>query len=118
MASRALKAAGIVGGIDAHAAFHDWAFANQPELQNMDEGSWAALAAQEGMDPGTFVEVLMSPEVNRLIALDIAEFKRLGHRHLPTILIEQKFMPRWFLKDEPVIDRVLIEAKATRTQQP
>ena len=44
LAVRAIKAAGIVGGIEGHQALHDWAFANQSELGNMDEGAWAAVA--------------------------------------------------------------------------
>ena len=114
VAVRALKAAGIVGGIEGHQALHDWAFANQSELGNMDEGAWAAIAAQHGIPEGAFIEAIMGPTVNGLIASDIAEYRRLRNRHLPTLRIEQKIMPRFYLEGEPVIDRVLIEAQAAR----
>lgn len=116
MAVRATKASGLVEGVTGYRALHDWAFANQPELGSMDEGDWAAVAAEHGIDAGAFVEAMMNPAVDRLIAADIAEYKRLRLRHLPSLRIEQKLMPRWYLEGEPVIDRVLIEAKAARQQ--
>jgi hypothetical protein len=116
LAVRAVKAAGVVGGIEGHQALHDWTFANQAELGSMDEGAWSAVASQHGIAEGAFIEAIMDPVVNRLIASDIAEYRRLRNRHLPTLRIEQKIMPRFYLEGEPVIDRVLIEAQAARQQ--
>ncbi|MCH2135392.1 MAG: thioredoxin domain-containing protein [Phycisphaerales bacterium] len=117
LAAHAAKAAALAGGEAAHKAVHDYALANQAHLGQMDEGDWAAIAAGQGANPAEFIELLSSEEVEVMVQDDINEYRRLRHRHLPTLRVEQKIMPRWQMDGEPVIQRVLEEAAQTKAAQ-
>jgi len=112
MSTRAVKAAGVVGGDAAYQTMHDWAFANQPRLPAMDEAAWTAIAAQQGLDLAEFLDAMTGPVVSRLISEDITEAARLRFRNVPAIYVQGAQVPRPFLDNELIITAVLKEAAA------
>jgi protein-disulfide isomerase/uncharacterized membrane protein len=118
MAARAVLAAGLTGGVQGYGALHDWALANQPQLPDMDEAAWAAIAQSHGLEVAEFLDALTGPQTEQLVSEGIAEGKRLRIRSMPTIFVNGKPVPRPFLEGEPIMDRILKEAQQAQKDGP
>ena len=118
MAARAVLAAGLTGGDSGFKALHDWALANQPQLPDMDEAAWAAIAQDHGIEVAEYIDALTGPQTEQLVNEGIAEGKRLRIRSMPTIYVSGKPIPRMFLDGEPIMDRILKEAQKAQEEGP
>ncbi|MCP4757972.1 MAG: thioredoxin domain-containing protein [Planctomycetes bacterium] len=111
MAARALKAAGLIGGNQSAFDMAWWLIDNGPSLGEMDEQTIVDQAASFGIDAGRFQSAMNSAGVDQLIAQDIAEFNRLKFRGIPSILVQNRLIPRMNVEDiyllGPVLDEVL-----------
>jgi protein-disulfide isomerase len=107
-ASRAAKAAGMLGGIDGYWKMHDWLMTHQAEV---NDDTLRRAATEMGLDAKTFVEAMNGPEVKAAIDEDVKVGKQMLFRGgIPTIYVNGKIIPRWRLEDKPVLELILNEA--------
>ncbi|MCA9286078.1 MAG: thioredoxin domain-containing protein [Phycisphaerales bacterium] len=110
-AAQAAEAAGALGGNDAYWRLHDWMMAHQDTL---DATSLAAAAAELGFDAEAFAAAMSSPQVAEAIRADGAAAKSLGLRSIPFVFVNGKFVPFWRKDNEPLIERIIDEARTGR----
>lgn len=114
LAHKAAEAAGILGGNDAYWAMHAWLFDNQP---NLTLAKLRGAAPSLGLDPGALVRTMESPEVQAEIDAEAVASKRLFLRGVPLMFVNEKRVPFWALKDQPLPERIIEEAAAGRTEK-
>jgi predicted DsbA family dithiol-disulfide isomerase len=114
MSARALKAAGLVGGDEAHFAMAWWLIENGYKLDEIDEAAVIEQAVEFGMDGPQFAQTLNSIGVETLVEQDVAEFKKHRFSHMPAVLLEGRQVPRLTLDGYSVIGSALDEVAAER----
>lgn len=107
LAHKAAIAAGMVGGPEAYWKLHIWLMSNPATV---NQASVETFVAGLGIDTAKWKQVMASNEVSQNLADDAAFGKRLGFAGIPAIFIGGKFVPRWLLGKEIVLDRMLAEA--------
>ena len=107
MSARALKAAGLVGGSDAHFKMGWWLIENGYKLDEIDETTIVDQAVVFGMDGAQFAQTMNSLGVEDLIEQDVVEFKKHRFPHMPAVLVEGRQIPRLTLDEYSVIGSVL-----------
>jgi len=107
LAARAAEAAGRLGGREAHQAMHEWLMDNQ---QNINEASIRSAATRLGIGGSALIGEMAQAAVKAGIEEDCEAGGRVFARGVPHILIDRKWLPRWRLDGEPVIEQILQEA--------
>lgn len=119
-AARAVEAAGELGGAEAYWKMHVWLMEHQ---EGLTEAALAEAAAVAGTDPAVLRATMEAASWTDVIREDIFAGKRLpvlrwgwlpGLNAIPTIFIDGKYVPRWFLEGEPVLDKILEAAVTAR----
>lgn len=91
-AAKAAIAAQAVGGNAAAAKMRRLFFERQGALGNADFVAWAG---ELGLDRATYRTALESPEIERLLATDIALAKSAGVSNTPTLFLNGKRFDHW-----------------------
>ena len=117
-ASRAVEAAGQLGGSEAYWSFHEWALANQvqpggapPGGQPLTEQRLLAHAVEMGFDQTAFLAAMRGKDVKAAIDEDGRGGARVNVQSLPTLVLNGRKIPRWFVGEDVVLERI-IEAAA------
>lgn len=110
-AARLAEAAALLAGEDGFWKVHEWLFANQDDVAN---GRFAGAAAVLGVAPSLLEAAMKDARLPDLIAEDITSARPDGgstsflyRGSLPTIHVNGKVVPRWRLRGQPVLDRIL-----------
>lgn len=107
LASRAVEAAGKLGGNEAYWRMHEWVMKNQKEVT---AESLAKAAKEQGMDAGAFAEAMRSSEVESAIRDDAIAGQMAGLTSLPMVFVGGKQVPRPLRDGDNVIKRIIEEA--------
>ena len=110
MSARALKAAGLVGGDDAHFKMAWWLIENGYKLDEIDESEIIDQAVVLGMDGTRFAQSMNSLGVEDLVEQDVVEFNKHKFPHMPAVLLEGRQIPRLTLDGYSVIGSALDES--------
>jgi len=109
VASKAALAAGQLGGADAYWAMHNWLMQNQASL---DLQSLQRAAGEAGVDSAALLSMMESQEIADAIYADAQAAKTVGLRSIPTVFINDRFLPRWHRDNDPtMLERVLNAAR-------
>ncbi len=115
-AAQAAEAAGRVGGNDGYWKMHVWLMENR---ERFSDETLRAAASEMGLDASALFAAMEQPDVQASILDDIQASKQLprlqigkppGLSGVPTIFVDGRYVPRWLLNDQPVLDRILVEA--------
>ena len=110
LASRAVEAAGAVGGQEAWWDMHVWLMENQAALKTQSlaaaEASMISGARELGLDASAFAVALDSAEVLTAVQDDM----KLMRNSVPMIFVNGKWIQRWKLDDKPVIETIIRRA--------
>ncbi|MCH2151713.1 MAG: thioredoxin domain-containing protein [Phycisphaerales bacterium] len=103
-AALAVKAAGKIGGKNAYWSMIDFLMANGQQVTLPE-----ILAAAEGMglNKNELVAAMASKEVEGMVQTDILRGRGWGLRSVPAIFVDGKWIPRWRLEGEPIVERVV-----------
>ncbi|MGE3107891.1 MAG: DsbA family protein [Phycisphaerales bacterium] len=107
LASRAVEAAGKVGGNSAYWKMHEWVMQHQASLRDSDV---KAAAAAQGLDAAAYAAALASPDVMSAIRDDALAGQLAGLTSLPMVFVNGKQVPRPLREGDNVIKRVIDEA--------
>lgn len=113
---RAVEAAAMLGGKDAYWKMHEYVYAQAKGALSVEGVMQQATAM--GLDANAFVKKMDSAEVKAAIMEDARGCKRtketqntlLYRGGIPTVYINGKVVPRWKLKENVVIDKILDKA--------
>jgi protein-disulfide isomerase len=110
-AAQAAEAAGMIGGLEAYRAMHEWLFANQDELKGLDDQAAFDAKLREaspelGLLSGALIEKMDGPEVAAAIQEDCTTAKSLGLTSIPFVFVNGRQVPRWFKDGDSLLDRV------------
>ena len=115
-AAKAAEAAGKLGGNEAYWKMHAWLMDNR---EKFSDATLRAAATQMGLAADALLAALDQPDLQANIVDDIQAGKQLPQlRHgmpaglygIPTIFVNDKYVPRWQLDDKPVLQEILAEA--------
>ncbi|MCB9856545.1 MAG: thioredoxin domain-containing protein [Phycisphaerales bacterium] len=115
---RAAEAAGQLGGKDAYWKMHEYVYAH---IDDLSVDGVVQQANAIGLDANAFAAKMNSPEVKAAIMEDASGAKPtkettnmsqilLYRGGIPTVYVNDKVVPRWRLKDDVVITRILDKA--------
>ncbi len=115
LAARAAEAAAIAGGNDAFWKLHAWLLKNQ---KNVSESSIKGEASELGLDANAFAAAMSSAQVQAAIQEDAVAFKETFKplipagfpQGVPTVYVNNRFVPRWKLEKQNVLERIVNEA--------
>lgn len=114
IASRAAEAAGQLGGEEGYWKMHDWLLANQlqpggapPGGQPLTEPLVLAHAKEMGFDEAAFLDAYRGKDVKAAIDEDARGGARVNVQSLPTIVLNGKRVPRWFVGETIVLDKII-----------
>lgn len=107
LAARIAEAAGTLAGNDAFWRAHHWLLTHQSTL---GDASPAAVAAEIGTDESALRDAMSLPDVAAAIAEDVEAGKRASIRAIPTLFINGKWVPRWRLENQRVLERIIEQA--------
>lgn len=114
VASRAAEAAGQLGGSEGYWKMHEWLLANQrqpggapPGGQPLTEPLVLAQAKAMGFDEAAFLAAYRGPEAKKAIEEDARGGARVNVQSLPTIVLNGQRVPRWFVGESIVLDRII-----------
>lgn len=114
VASRAAEAAGQLGGSEGYWKMHEWLLANQkqpggapPGGQPLTEPLVLAQAKAMGFDEAAFLAAYRGPEAKKAIEEDARGGARINVQSLPTIVLNGQRVPRWFVGESIVLDRII-----------
>ncbi|MEE8171257.1 MAG: DsbA family protein, partial [Phycisphaerae bacterium] len=106
-ASRAAEAAGRLGGPTAYWTMHAWLMEHQATFSR---AAARDVAHEMGLDPQAFEQMMDSEAVSEEIKLDAAAGKRLGLGGVPFIIVNNRRVPKWRLKGQNPLERIMTEA--------
>ena len=125
VAARAAEAAGQVGGNEAFWKMHAWLMENPTRIR---EETLPAAAAEVGLDTAAFAAALADPNTAGAIADDIEAGKKLpvlrhgmpaGLHGIPSIFLNGRYVPRWVLNEQPILQDILnVALSAPPAQSP
>lgn len=113
-ASRAAMTALVLNGEDAFWTMHEWILDHQASLTRE---SLLDAAADMGFNPESFANAMDSPVVTNAIRADTDAAKALGLRGVPFVFIDNQQVPVWRLEGEPLIERLVEEARKPKAQR-
>jgi predicted DsbA family dithiol-disulfide isomerase len=120
--AEAAEAAGSIAGEDGYWAMHDWLLAHQDSFTAASSAAspgdrlaqaddiLAAAARELGLDPQRFREAMDAEEVKNAITEDAVAAKKIGITGIPFVHVNGKFVPRWRLEGEEILQKILREA--------
>jgi protein-disulfide isomerase/uncharacterized membrane protein len=106
-AAAAAEAAGMIGGDGAYWKAHEWLMEHQKDFSDLTVEDTAKHA---GINPGQLMATMDDPRVTQAIGDDARVGKAQGLTGIPFILINEKYVPRWILGTEPILDQLIKEA--------
>ena len=108
MAARAAEAAGAIGGNEAYWKMHDWLLAHQVPLNDslLREAAGAA-----GIDPAAFLAKMNEPAIAAIVSTDAQIGRPYIMQGIPTLYVNDRWVPRWKLNDEPIFERIIQAAE-------
>lgn len=106
-AAKAAEAANTMGGAAAYWKMHEWIQAN---AKNFNDTTLRAAAKEMGLDDAELFRRMDSADINKLMATEISIGSRLHIAEIPRISVNGKHVPRWKLKDQFVLERIIDEA--------
>jgi predicted DsbA family dithiol-disulfide isomerase len=115
-AARAAEAAGRVAGSEGYWRMHAWLMENQGAF---DDQVLRRALGNLGFDEDTFLDAMAESELQQSILEDVEagnQLPRLRHGMppgiygLPTIFVNERFVPRWSLDGQPILHEILEEA--------
>lgn len=101
--SQAAEAAGIVYGTEGFWKVHEWLMSHQKEFS--DDKLRDAMQNM-GFLPEPVFAKMDGPDVADGIRFDCETGKNLGLTAIPCIFVNQRFVPRWYRRDERILERV------------
>lgn len=107
LACRASQAAEVVGslaGAEAYWAMHAWLMENQRATEQ--EIVVRALELT-GLEQEAFLALYRGREVAAVIREDVNGGQRIGIRSLPTLMLNGRVVPRWFVGERPYIEEII-----------
>lgn len=105
--AQAAEAAGIVYGSDGFWKVHEWLLSNQ---KGYSDDALREAVQNMGFLPEPLFAKMDSPEVAEGIRFDCETGKNLGLTSIPFIFVNQRFVPRWYRREERILERVFEEA--------
>ncbi len=109
--AKVVEAAWELGGDAARWAMHAWLVDNPSP---MGRTLLAARAAEvTGLDAARLLAAMDGPGIDARIQVDIAEKRRTWDKHMPVLVIDDRFVPRWSSESVPgdvLISRILKHA--------
>ncbi|OWY70693.1 hypothetical protein B7486_13880 [cyanobacterium TDX16] len=116
--SQAAEAAGMVYQSDGFWKVHEWLMKNQANYS--DENLRAAVEGMGFLADPLFAK-MDSPDVAQGIKFDCETGKALGLTSIPFIFVNQRFVPRWYRREERILERVfeaaVKESEEAKSQQ-
>jgi protein-disulfide isomerase len=115
-AALAAEAAGRLAGNDGYWKMHVWLMENR---QRFSDEALRTAATELGFDANALFAAMEQDDLQANILDDIRAGKRLPRlRHgmppglygVPTIFVNNRYVPRWRLGDQPVLPDILVEA--------
>jgi protein-disulfide isomerase/uncharacterized membrane protein len=106
-AHQAAEAAGLLGGVDGFWKMHDWLMKHQTDFS---EDTLRKAVEAMGFPLEPFFVTMDSPEVREHIIEDCNYGKQLGLFAVPCIFVNGKYVPRWQVSGEDVLERIMTEA--------
>lgn len=117
-ASAAAEAAGALRGPDGYWKMHVWLMEHQNEFS---DDALRKAAPGLGFDPDALFQKMEEPEVATAIREDAVATKSgidmLYRRGIPTIYVNDKVIPRWRMRDKPIVDKILDRAYAEAAER-
>jgi protein-disulfide isomerase len=111
-AARAAEAANALGGREAYWKVHEWIQANASTFNDV---TLRAIAPSLGLNADELLKKMDDSELGKLVDFDNNIGMRLQIKEIPRIAVNGKHVPRWKLKDQFVLERIIDEAG---TEQP
>ncbi len=106
-AARAAEAAGRLARHEAYWKLHVWLLENQ---ETFSDGALRAAASEIGIDPGVLLAEIEKPEVRTAVVEDAKLGQRVEVSAVPTVFVNDRKVPRWFLEGENILPRIIAEA--------
>jgi predicted DsbA family dithiol-disulfide isomerase len=115
-AARAAEAAGRVAGSEGYWKMHTWLMESQGTF---DDPALRQALEDMGLDRDTFFDAMAQSELQQSILEDVEagnQLPRLRHGMppgiygLPTIFVNERFVPRWSLDGRPILHEILAKA--------
>lgn len=116
-AAMAAEAAGRLAGNDGYWKMHAWLMENQ---QRFSDEALRAAATEMGIDSDALLAAMAQDDVQTHILQDLRAGKQLPQlRHgmprgiygVPTIFVNDRYVPRWRIEDQPVLNAILEDAE-------
>lgn len=106
-AHQAAEVAGLLGGVEGYWKMHDWLMKHQADFS---DDTLRKAVVEMGFVPEAYFITMDSPQVQSNIVEDCNYGKQLGLFAVPCIFINGKFVPRWQVSGENVLERIMTEA--------
>ncbi|MBX3358898.1 MAG: thioredoxin domain-containing protein [Phycisphaeraceae bacterium] len=106
-AAAAAEAAGQIGGAEAFWKMHAWL---QKNAQGLSDASIRQAATSMGLDANALLDRMNSPSVAAAIQADVHAAARAGVNGIPTVIINDRTMPRWRLDGASVLEQAVNES--------
>jgi serine/threonine-protein kinase len=113
-AHQAAEAAGIVGGLEGYWKMHEWLMKHQ---EDFSEETLRKAVQDFGFPTDAFFVAMDSDEVKNNILEDSQYAKALGLFQVPWIYVNGRYIPRWRVPGEHILERIMTEA-ANQPAQP
>ena len=108
LASRAVEAAGRLGGTPAAWKMHDWLM----ETESFTTNDIRRVANSIGLDPTLHRTRMQDEDLDEIIAADARAASQMGLASIPFVFVNDRRVPRWRHDKLPVIETILEEARA------
>ncbi|MCA9242890.1 MAG: thioredoxin domain-containing protein [Phycisphaerales bacterium] len=104
LATRAVEAAGQLGGRDVYWKMHAWMCDNVDSL-TLEAVKEAAVGF--GLDEAAFEAAIDSPEVQAVIDADCEAGGKIGIKSIPTIFVDSRQVPRWKIEGQNALKEMI-----------
>lgn len=109
------EAAGLLGGAEGYWKMHEWLLSHQPAPGvggGFTEQGIVARAVEMGLDESAFLAAMRGKEAKAAVDEDARGGARVNVQSLPTMVLNGKRVPRWFVGEAIVLDRIIEAAAA------
>lgn len=115
VAAKGALAAGMLGGQAAYWKMHDWLLAHQADFS---EEAMVQAAAAQGLDAVRFRQTLGSQPMTQMLFEEVRDARMMNLTQVPTIYLNNKYVPRWHREGDDLLPRLLKEADASSAGRP
>lgn len=103
-ASQAAEVVGSQAGAEAYWTMHAWLMENQ---RATEQEIVARAMELTGLEQEAFLALYRGREVAAVIREDVNGGQRIGIRSLPTLMLNGRVVPRWFVGERPYIEEII-----------